>query len=285
VRSGAGVSGASDTRRAVAVVGMATHGQPGDAAVACLIGGNRVGKRIGHASNCAAALYGVELALDCSRGAPLEIVSCNTYASRITKLGHQYHELGSRIQAKLGRSIIKVIRKHEDRRFELANAFARRVLDSDDPIWTPDPVQTKRAVELSIERQAESMLESPAESTIYQALREHFTEPTTIAIDPSRPDWLFPAFRGELGVLVPQFRIGRYRADFAVLQGRKKATIEVDGYTYHSNKEAFQNDHYRQVEIILRGWIPLHFTASDAMYDVARCVDKILEFLEVEDEV
>jgi hypothetical protein len=274
-----------EIRRTQAIIGTAAHGQPGDSAVACLLRGGRIGKRIGLASNCAAALYAVELALDCSRGEPLEIVSCNTYAREVAKIGNQYYELSSRIQAKLGDSIVKVIRKKEDRRFELVNSFARQVLDSDDPIWTPDPVQTKLAVQRNIEVDAESKLESPAESTIYVALRERFTEPTTIAIDPERPGWLFPAFRGDLGVLVPQFRIGRYRADFAILHGRKKVVVEVDGYTYHSSREAFANDRYREVEIVLKGWVPLRFTASDAMYDVARCVDKIVEYLELEDEI
>jgi very-short-patch-repair endonuclease len=55
--------------------------------------------------------------------------------------------------------------------------------------------------------------------------------------------------------------ISGYRVDIA-FPGPKVA-IEVDGFAFHSDHEAFQNDRVRQNRIVLRGWQVLRFTWLD----------------------
>lgn len=76
-----------------------------------------------------------------------------------------------------------------------------------------------------------------------------------------------PALAG----LVPQYSIlGRYRLDFALPD--LQIGIELDGYDYHSTKEAFTNDRKRQRRIETAGWRLLRFSGSEVWDDAERCV-------------
>lgn len=44
---------------------------------------------------------------------------------------------------------------------------------------------------------------------------------------------------------------------------RARVAIEVDGWAFHSDHEAFQNDRHRQNRLALRGWQVLRFTWLD----------------------
>ena len=57
------------------------------------------------------------------------------------------------------------------------------------------------------------------------------------------------------------YGIGPYKVDVA-FQGPKVA-IEVDGWAFHTDEEAFQYDRRRQNYIALRGWQVLRFTWLD----------------------
>ncbi|MDG4667303.1 DUF559 domain-containing protein [Mycobacterium sp. 236(2023)] len=56
-------------------------------------------------------------------------------------------------------------------------------------------------------------------------------------------------------------RVGQYVVD-VVFRGAKVA-IEVDGWAFHSDPEAFQNDRKRQNHLALQGWQVLRFTWLD----------------------
>ena len=54
------------------------------------------------------------------------------------------------------------------------------------------------------------------------------------------------------------------RVDFAWPEVR--LVVEIDGFTWHSSRSAFQRDHTRQRGLTLAGWTVLSFTADDVRY-------------------
>jgi restriction endonuclease-like protein len=268
-------------QRTEAVINIGLRGNPAtDAAVACMIGNRCGGRRVGAMTNCAAMLHAVEFALDCSAKMrkPLLILTCNTYTDPMG-LGHDYADVSNRIVAKTGESLVVFRRKHEDRRFAVVNEFARSILLKGDPVWTSPVEQTRLATEARVETEAEAKLESPPESSIYRALRPHFPTPEVARPSAEEPWRALPGFRGEHGVLIPQFKIGRYRADFGILGERTRLVVEVDGFTYHSSREAFENDRRRDREILMQGWLVMRFPASEATYEPAACAQQVIDIL------
>lgn len=62
-----------------------------------------------------------------------------------------------------------------------------------------------------------------------------------------------------------QYRIGRWRVDFAYPEAR--IAVELDGYRSHSSLERFRSDRRRQNAVIVRGWQVLRFTWDDVVGD------------------
>lgn len=79
--------------------------------------------------------------------------------------------------------------------------------------------------------------------------------------------------------LVPQYELfgGKYRLDFA--EPESKIGIELDGYDYHSSKEAFTKDRKRQREIEAAGWRVIRFSGSEVYRDAAGCASEALAFI------
>ena len=100
-----------------------------------------------------------------------------------------------------------------------------------------------------------ALCESPAEKLFFRATIEHG----------GRTD-------EEPGPLVPQYRVGRYRLDFAWPELR--LAIEIDGFTYHSSSAAFDRDRRRQRKLELDGWRFLRFTAAEVRKDAAECAQQ-----------
>lgn len=57
------------------------------------------------------------------------------------------------------------------------------------------------------------------------------------------------------------YPVGDYRVDIAFYEA--KVAIEIDGFAFHSDHEAFQNDRVRQNTLTLKGWQVLRFTWLD----------------------
>ncbi|MYR08389.1 DUF559 domain-containing protein [Gordonia sp. SID5947] len=55
--------------------------------------------------------------------------------------------------------------------------------------------------------------------------------------------------------------VGKYVLDFAIPE--HKIAIEIDGFAFHSDAEAFQHDRERQNDLIANGWTVLRFTWHD----------------------
>lgn len=63
---------------------------------------------------------------------------------------------------------------------------------------------------------------------------------------------------------------GRYRIDFAL--PAKKIGIELDGYAWHSSREAFTKDRERQRNLEMNGWRIIRFSGSEINANADNCV-------------
>lgn len=77
---------------------------------------------------------------------------------------------------------------------------------------------------------------------------------------------------------LPQYRIGPYRVDFAlVASGAVRLAVECDGREWHERN--WEHDLSRQNYIEGQGWHVLRFTGKRLYEDPDRCVDEIIEAL------
>ena len=92
----------------------------------------------------------------------------------------------------------------------------------------------------------------------------------------SLPYWHQPYVRP---ILRPQYKIGKYRVDFAIVQERIKVAIELDGFAWHDrNKIQFRAERERQNYLIGKGWFVLRYTwdqvtkSFESVYDEIGCL-------------
>lgn len=71
---------------------------------------------------------------------------------------------------------------------------------------------------------------------------------------------------------------GKYRIDFADVD--RMIAIELDGHSFHSDKEAFENDRVRERELEEAGWRVLRFAGTEIYRDVSKCVSDAVSWIE-----
>lgn len=71
--------------------------------------------------------------------------------------------------------------------------------------------------------------------------------------------------------LVPQYRIGRFRVDFA--HPETMTAIELDGHEHHHTRRDRTKDYQRQRDIEEQGWRFVRFTGTEIYADVESCVE------------
>jgi very-short-patch-repair endonuclease len=69
------------------------------------------------------------------------------------------------------------------------------------------------------------------------------------------------------------FAVGNYLVDIAF--PAQRVAIEIDGWAFHSDQAAFQNDRVRQNRLALQGWQVLRFTWLDLTQQPERVVAEI----------
>ena len=76
---------------------------------------------------------------------------------------------------------------------------------------------------------------------------------------------------------MPQFQVGQYRLDLAILDGERKLDIEVDGEKYHRNwdGELVWRDQLRNMRLIEQGWDVKRFWVYEIRDDLERCIEEI----------
>jgi hypothetical protein len=106
-------------------------------------------------------------------------------------------------------------------------------------------------------------------------------DPTSGSVWESMARLLFAA--AGLTEPVPQFEVVVdgvvvARVDFAWPQAR--LVVEIDGFTWHSSKEALGNDHTRQNRLELDGWTVLRYTPDQVQGEPARIANEVRQALE-----
>ena len=81
--------------------------------------------------------------------------------------------------------------------------------------------------------------------------------------------------------IVPQFDVGRFRLDFAVMtELGEKFAIECDGHEFHERtKEQAAKDRSRERELVSEGWKVLRFTGSEVWKDGRACSRQVLNIV------
>ncbi len=69
-------------------------------------------------------------------------------------------------------------------------------------------------------------------------------------------------------------RIGEYYWDIVI--PKLKVAVEINGYRYHTQSDAFIRDHWKNNDAALRGWLTLRYTGSDVAYLLDDVVEQIL---------
>ncbi|HKZ00902.1 MAG TPA: DUF559 domain-containing protein [Pyrinomonadaceae bacterium] len=91
---------------------------------------------------------------------------------------------------------------------------------------------------------------------------------------------LSPAVAPEiLTRVIPQKEVlfdGRtYRIDYALTGGQLHIAIELDGFEFHGNRQAFTYDRLRQNDLHAAGWTVLRFSYDSIRLDAGRCVSQL----------
>jgi len=98
-----------------------------------------------------------------------------------------------------------------------------------------------------------------------------------------RPDTARPSQipHNHNSMIVPQFKIGNYKADFAVLVENfsgevLKMAIECDGHDFHEKtKEQVKHDKKRDRYFVRAGWAVFRFTGSEIFNQSEDCAEEI----------
>jgi very-short-patch-repair endonuclease len=64
----------------------------------------------------------------------------------------------------------------------------------------------------------------------------------------------------------PQFKVGKYKIDFAIIKNNKKLAIECDGVKYHSGFEKIREDISRQIVLERAGWKFFRIQSTEWFY-------------------
>jgi very-short-patch-repair endonuclease len=76
---------------------------------------------------------------------------------------------------------------------------------------------------------------------------------------------------------IPQYPVESYLLDFALLNGRRRLAIEIDGEMYHRiwDSEVCWRDQIRNQRLMELGWDVMRFWVYQVRDDLDRCVDRV----------
>lgn len=81
-----------------------------------------------------------------------------------------------------------------------------------------------------------------------------------------------------LGVPIEtQYPLGRYRGDIVIPSLR--LIFELDGYKYHSTRQAFTADRRRDRALKLKDWDTLRYSADELLVNERYCIAEMLEHI------
>lgn len=127
----------------------------------------------------------------------------------------------------------------------------------------------------SIEPMTESPIEVQFGGHLAGNLRRKLNE-AGIAFEVGNPR----PVREHIVFLSPQYVVGRFRYDFAiVVAGRPAILIECDGKEFHESAEAMKNDRLKDEKAAEIGAVMLRFSGSRIFRDLKGCVDETVAAL------
>lgn len=151
-------------------------------------------------------------------------------------------------------------------------------LDQEQP--TEELVPFSRALSLAMDGAAESftmagITDSPIEAMFGARLSLHLRKLC------GECDLSFGVKDGPADILLaPQYPIGRFRYDFALLvRGQPAIVIECDGKQFHSTNAQIANDDLKNQFALDAGITVLRFTGSEIHRDSDRCVRAVISSL------
>lgn len=97
----------------------------------------------------------------------------------------------------------------------------------------------------------------------------------------AKAEWTTEPEKSDADVLIiPQFNIERYRADFLVnwVHGDKTIVVECDGHAYHrANFEQIERDHKRDMRIRKHGHEVMRFAGHEIHRDAYSCAWQVVK--------
>lgn len=127
---------------------------------------------------------------------------------------------------------------------------------------------------LEISPSCESPIENMLGAAILTVFERHGAQLTLCKSDriDNAPDGL---------LLVPQFRWGYYRSDWALVQARPlyALLIECDGRDWHSSPEQVAHDSKKDRAAMDRGYLTFRFTGSEIFRDADACAEKLYDLV------
>lgn len=83
--------------------------------------------------------------------------------------------------------------------------------------------------------------------------------------------------------IVPQHEVSiaehQYRLDYAMFGAQQRVAVELDGFEYHGQRNAFTYDRLRQNDLQADGWLIVRFSYDSIRLDTARCVAQLQAIL------
>ncbi|MGQ0527040.1 MAG: AAA domain-containing protein [Alphaproteobacteria bacterium] len=81
---------------------------------------------------------------------------------------------------------------------------------------------------------------------------------------------------------LPQYRIEKYALDLALINGKRRLDIEVDGEKYHRNwtGELCRRDQIRNQRLYELGWDVMRFWVYEIRDDMPGCIKRVRKWLE-----
>ena len=81
---------------------------------------------------------------------------------------------------------------------------------------------------------------------------------------------------------IPQYDVEKYTLDLALINGKRRLDIEVDGERYHRdwNGELLKRDQLRNMRLVELGWDVMRFWVYELRDDMPRCLQRVLKWNE-----
>jgi very-short-patch-repair endonuclease len=82
---------------------------------------------------------------------------------------------------------------------------------------------------------------------------------------------------------MPQYSVDKYHLDFALISGKRRLNIEIDGEFYHRNwdGELCRRDQIRNIRLMELGWDVMRFWVYQIRDDLDRCLDRVEEWCDI----